>query len=84
MLEELLNLIRTGGVFDIGLLAKKLNSSEQMVRTMIDHLQQMGLIQAYQPGHAVCAQCNLGGNCYSCNKGDLTGNVRLFEVKLLR
>jgi len=81
MLEELLKHIREGGSFDPAFLAKKLNTTPEMVSAMLDHLRRMGLMRAYQPGKTNCSQCSLAGMCHPEKKSTEAGHLWVYEAK---
>ena len=79
MLEELLQMIREGGSFDTGMLAKKLNTTPTMVLAMMDHLRRSGLLKTYEPGHSSCEQCSLAQMCDPEKKQHDVGHLWLYE-----
>jgi hypothetical protein len=81
MLEELLRLIREGGSFDTGALAKRLNTSPAMVLEMMDHLRRSGLIRTYDPGQSSCEHCSLIQMCDPDKKKRDTDHMWLYEEK---
>ena len=79
MLEELIELIRQGGSFDTTFLAKRLNTTPEMVTAMIEHLQRSGIIKTYQPGFSPCEQCALTGACDQEKKKHEAGHLWMYE-----
>ena len=63
MFEELLQILRAGGSFEIGVLAKKLNASPELVKMMIEHMKRTGMIECLQPVRTGCLECPSGGSC---------------------
>lgn len=65
MIERLLTEIRAGGSTTPFLLAKKLDTSVEMVTAMLDRLVQLGLIQNFNPpcGDSTCQGCSLDSFC---------------------
>jgi hypothetical protein len=60
MLERLLVEMRAGGPITPAILARRLNTSVEMVRVMLDKLVQLGLITEYDPDWA-------GSGCHACS-----------------
>jgi hypothetical protein len=79
MLEELLKLIKEGGSFDTAILAKKLNTSPQMVSAMMDHLKRTGLIKKYDPGVSSCEHCSLVEMCDADKRKKERDHLWLYE-----
>jgi hypothetical protein len=79
MLEELLRLIKEGGSFDTGVLAKKLDTTPEMVQAMIDHLRRSGLLRNYDPGYISCEHCALSGMCDPEKKKREIGHLWVYE-----
>ena len=63
MLEKLLDEIRTGGTFDTAALAQSLDTTPALVKLMLEQLQQMGHIKAYEACTSSCEQCGLKTSC---------------------
>jgi len=76
MLEKLLVEIREGGTLETGKLAAKLGTSPAMVEAMLEHLRQMGYIQAYETCGDGCAGCSLSS---MCKKDAASGQVQLWQ-----
>lgn len=76
MLEKLMALIREGGTLETGKLAAKLGTSPAMVEAMLEHLRQMGYIQAYETCGDGCSGCSLST---MCKKDAQTGQVQLWQ-----
>jgi hypothetical protein len=81
MLEDLLKLIKEGGSFDTALLAKKLNTTSEMILAMMDHLRRNGLLKVYDPGVSSCEQCSLVGMCDAEKRKKEAGHLWLYEEK---
>jgi predicted ArsR family transcriptional regulator len=79
MLAELLRLIREGGSFDTATLAKKLDTTPEMVMAMMDHLRRNGLIKTYDPGVSSCEYCSLAQMCDPEKKRQEAGHLWLYE-----
>lgn len=65
MLEQLLNEIRNGGTLETTVLAARLGTSPELVSVMLDHLQRLGLIHAYDDCTGGCGGCALQESCSS-------------------
>lgn len=65
MLERLMTEIRAGGPLDAAQLALTLDTSPQMVQAMLDHLQRIGFLRAYENASCsdACQACSLKGFC---------------------
>jgi ribosomal protein S8 len=63
MLERLLSEIRSGGALEVGVLAKKLDASPQLVEAMLEHLQRSGYIRPYETCDQACSGCSLKAQC---------------------
>ena len=63
MLEKLLEEIRSGGTFDTAALAQRLETTPELVKLMLEQLQQMGHIKAYEACTSSCEQCGLKTSC---------------------
>jgi hypothetical protein len=65
MLERLMTEIRAGGPLDAAKLAVTLETTPQMVEAMLEHLQRLGLLSAYQNASCsdACQACSLKGFC---------------------
>ncbi len=64
MLEQLLKAIRAGGALDAAQLAARLNTTPELVRAMLEHLQRIGLLSdASACAGSGCEGCSLSGNC---------------------
>jgi hypothetical protein len=65
MLERLMTEIRAGGPLESALLAKRLETSPQMVEAMLDHLRRMGMLKTYEQNSCAdaCRGCSLKGLC---------------------
>ena len=76
MLEKLLSEIRSGGTFEIGVLAVKLETTPELVEVMLEHLQNTGYIHPYQTCSNACSRCNLKNACKTTHQTD---GVRLWQ-----
>lgn len=64
MLERILKEIRAGGTLDAAVLAQRLDTTPELVRAMLDHLQRLGLLQdAAACAGERCEGCALSGGC---------------------
>ena len=65
MIERLLNEIRSGGPSTPATLAKKLNTSPEMITAMLEKLAQFGLIENFSPGcsDSSCQGCSIDSYC---------------------
>lgn len=64
MLEHLLAILRHGGTWSTGALAKRLGTSVAMLETMMEHLQRQGLVEDFKaPCTDSCRQCAFGDTC---------------------
>jgi hypothetical protein len=69
MLEKLLVEIQKGGTLEANVLAARLDTSPQMVKVMLGHLEMMGKLKDMaQCDDGGCAKCGLAGSC-STEKG---------------
>jgi hypothetical protein len=73
MLERLLAEIRLGGSLTTTILAKRLNTSVEMIDALLDRLVQFGFIKNLNQDcyDTKCQNCSLGG---LCKKNSPTGN----------
>ena len=76
MLDELLQAIRSGGTFETGTLATRLDTSPEMVEAMLEHLRRIGYLQPYQACNEACGKCSLKSGCQSADRMD---TVRLWQ-----
>jgi hypothetical protein len=63
MLKQLLTEIRLGGSLETNTLARRLNTSPQLVAAMLEHLQRLGLISDYVDCADGCGGCSLKSTC---------------------
>jgi hypothetical protein len=63
MLEKLLTEIRQGGTLDTRKLAVQLNTSQQMVEAMLEHLRTIGILRTYESCGDGCGGCGLRQSC---------------------
>jgi predicted ArsR family transcriptional regulator len=64
MLQKLLFEIQSGGTLEPGALAARLGTSPQMVRGMLEHLERMGMLQAFSVCSSQgCEGCGLTSSC---------------------
>lgn len=65
MLERLMTEIRAGGPLEAAQLAKRLDTTPQMVEAMLEHLRRMGVLNAYEQNSCAeaCQGCSLKGFC---------------------
>ncbi len=63
MLQQLLDEIREGGTLEVNALARRLGASTEVVVTMIEHLQRLGLVGRYNECGAGCGGCGLQDSC---------------------
>lgn len=67
MLEQLNQLIKMGGVLTPEILARRLNTSTEMVTMMLEDLERRGLLQETSSLQAcektACKGCATAGNC---------------------
>lgn len=64
MLERLLGLLRAGGAYRVGDLARALGTTPELVEAMLDSLQRLGYLKTV--GHACaepCTSCPLARAC---------------------
>ncbi len=81
MLEKLLTEIRSGGTFETGVLAAKLDTTPELVEAMLEHLQRAGYIRPYRTCGDACGGCSLREECLKL-QSDLTktDGVRLYTL----
>ena len=78
MLERLLAEIRSGGPLEINSLATRLETSPAMVAALLEHLERLGYIQAYEDACGDgCRGCSLS---QTCSPGASLGKVRLWKA----
>jgi Mn-dependent DtxR family transcriptional regulator len=77
MLEQLVREIRAGGTLEVHSLARRLNTSPQIVEAMLEHLQRSGLISAYVNCGDRCQGCGLKEACHTKPKN----GVRLWQSR---
>lgn len=63
MLQNLVEELRRGGTQDPQTLAQKLGVTPQMVDAMLEHLQRVGILQAYSSCQEPCNGCSLQTAC---------------------
>ena len=63
MLDKLLEVIKEGGVRDITSLAEQLESTPELVKAMLAHLERMGYLQAVESCGEGCAGCSWKSAC---------------------
>jgi predicted ArsR family transcriptional regulator len=64
MLEKILSEIQNGGSIQPAVLAKRLDTSPQMIEMMLEDLERRGLlVQVNQPCEKPCGGCPLVGEC---------------------
>lgn len=83
MLELLMDEIRKGGTLEINQLAKKLNTTPQLVELMIEHLQHSGVVKPYETCTDGCSRCQLSSAC-SHVKGNGVTQIWEYEENLVR
>ena len=70
MLAQLLNEIRTIGTARTDLLARRMGTSEELVKVMLDDLKRRGLLTEVNTGCGdSCQGCQLANNCLPKRKG---------------
>ncbi|MCS7011029.1 MAG: FeoC-like transcriptional regulator [Anaerolineales bacterium] len=78
MLEQLLAEIRGGGTLEVSVLAKRLNTTPDLVTVMLEHLQRSGYLRSYEPCDDTCNECALKS---ACRMKDLSSGMRLWQGK---
>ena len=63
MFAQLLEEIRSGGTLEVNALAAKLNTTPELITAMLDHMQRLGLIEAYASCADGCQGCTLSDAC---------------------
>ena len=64
MLRELLKEISAGGTVTVSELARRLNTSEETIRMMLEELERLGLLKAGRPScSARCEGCPYQAEC---------------------
>jgi hypothetical protein len=63
MLQQLLQEIRAGNTLEINVLATRLNTTPQMVTTLLEHLQRAGYLRPYAACGDGCQGCGLKTDC---------------------
>ncbi len=72
MLELLMDEIRNGGTLEIHQLARKLNTTPQLVALMIGHLHHYGVVKPYETCTNGCSRCQLSSVCDHAKGSGLT------------
>jgi hypothetical protein len=65
MFDKLVKEIQSGGSFDINTLAQRLDTTPELVKLMLEQLQKMGHIKAYEACTSSCDHCGLKSSCSS-------------------
>ena len=80
MLELLMDEIRKGGTLEVNQLAKKLDTTPQLVEMMIEHLQNSGVVKPYETCADGCSGCQLSSAC-SHTKGNGVTQIWQYDEK---
>jgi hypothetical protein len=67
MLEKLRELIRSGGTYEVQSLANELGTTPDLVRMMLEKLEQMGVVRANSNCESGCDHCGLKLDCKASN-----------------
>jgi hypothetical protein len=78
MLEQLMAEIRKGGTLEVNQLARKLDTSPQLVSLMMEHLQNNGFLKQYETCFDGCSACQLAPAC-DHKKGNGVSQIWQFE-----
>jgi hypothetical protein len=77
LIERLLNEIRSGGPLEVSALAARMGTSPAMVEAMLEHLQRLGYIQAYEDACGEgCRGCSMS---QACSPNASLGKIRLWK-----
>lgn len=63
MFGLLMDEIKKGGTLEVNQLARKLNTTPQLVEVMIEHLQKSGVVKQYESCLDGCSGCQLSSAC---------------------
>jgi len=77
MLSALLAELRSGGTFETRDLAARLGTTPALMEAMLEHLQRLGQVRAYQACPSACHGCGLKEACSSQDRPD---GIRLWQV----
>ena len=77
MLEAFLDRINRGGTLEVESLAREFDTTPEMVRMMLDQLQQMGRLKHYQACSDGCTGCSLQKGCHSAHPQE---TVKLWQL----
>jgi hypothetical protein len=75
-LEKLPAEIRSGGIFETGVLAARLGTTPELVETMLEHFQHSGHFRPYQVCGDACGGYSLKKECKTAHQTDV---VRLWQ-----
>ena len=65
MLDKLIHEIQSGGTLEPVLLSSRLDTSPQLVRAMLDHLERLGVLQNLSKCvDSGCGICSLSSSCH--------------------
>ncbi len=68
MLLQLMEEIRNGGTLETASLARKLNTTLEMISALIDHLRRNGFLKVYETCADTCEGCSLIKMCDAHDK----------------
>jgi len=72
MLQQLLELVQTGGTYRVADLARTLGTSPELVQAMLESLGRMGHLKAVDPNCAPsCGGCPIAGACEMRDPGKM-------------
>ncbi len=63
MLDELMNDIEVGGTLEVNALARKYDTTPQLITAMLGHLERLGVVAQYIDCGEGCQQCSLSADC---------------------
>ncbi len=63
MLDELMNDIEVGGTLEVNALARKYDTTPQLITAMLGHLERLGVVASYIDCGEGCQQCGLSADC---------------------
>jgi DNA-binding Lrp family transcriptional regulator len=77
MLQKLLDEIQSGSTLEPGVLAARLGTSPQMVVGMLEHLERMGMLQAF----SACSSQGCEGCDLACSSTHAAVPARIWKLK---
>jgi predicted transcriptional regulator len=79
MFGLLMDEIKKGGTLEVNQLARRLNTTPQLVEVMIEHLQKSGVVKQYESCRDGCSGCLFSSTC-DHKKGNGVTQLWQYEV----